>query len=100
MTSSQVTTIDKACKEGQTFATTTGCRDTIVGKHFGQMPNDAIVCSIGHFDCGIDVAWLKTNAKSRNNTKRQIDRFLMPNSRHPILLAEGRLANLGCATGH
>lgn len=55
---------------------------------------------IGHFDIEIDVAWLKANAKSVQNIKPQVDRFLMKNGRHIILLAEGRLINLGCATGH
>lgn len=55
---------------------------------------------IGHFDIEIDVAWLKANAKSVQNIKPQVDRFLMKNGRHIILLAEGRLVNLGCATGH
>src|SRR5215471_18512832 len=55
---------------------------------------------IGHFDIEIDVAWLKANAKSVENIKPQVDRFLMPTGRHIILLAEGRLVNLGCATGH
>ncbi|GAB0139288.1 S-adenosyl-L-homocysteine hydrolase [Epichloe bromicola] len=64
------------------------------------MPNDAIVCNIGHFDIEIDVAWLKANAQSVQNIKPQVDRFLMKNGRHIILLAEGRLVNLGCATGH
>jgi adenosylhomocysteinase len=56
--------------------------------------------SIGHFDVEIDVAWLKANAKERVEVKPQVDRFTMPNGRHIILLAEGRLVNLGCATGH
>ena len=55
---------------------------------------------IGHFDIEIDVAWLKKAAKSVQNIKPQVDRFLMPSGRHIILLAEGRLVNLGCATGH
>ena len=113
----QVTTMEEAAKEGQIFVTTTGCRDILVGEHFEQMKNDAIVCSkfmfihivrrllimlldIGHFDIEIDVAWLKKNAKSVTSIKPQVDRFLMPNGRHIILLAEGRLVNLGCATGH
>lgn len=96
----QVTTMEKACKIGQIFVTTTGCRDIITGEHFTEMPNDAIVCNIGHFDCEIDVAWIKKNAKSVQNIKPQVDRFLMPSGRHVILLAEGRLVNLGCATGH
>src|SRR5438045_9207635 len=55
---------------------------------------------IGHFDVEIDVAWLKANAQSVQNIKPQVDRFLMKNGRHIILLAKGRLVNLGCATGH
>ncbi|RWQ93702.1 adenosylhomocysteinase [Paecilomyces variotii] len=96
----QVTTMEEAAPLGQIFVTTTGCRDILVAKHFEVMKNDAIVCNIGHFDIEIDVAWLKANAKSVQNIKPQVDRFLMPNGRHIILLAEGRLVNLGCATGH
>ncbi|GAB7363905.1 hypothetical protein MBLNU230_g4468t1 [Neophaeotheca triangularis] len=96
----QVTTMEKAAPVGQIFVTTTGCRDILTGKHFEVMPQDAIVCNIGHFDIEIDVAWLKKNAKECVSIKPQVDRFLMPNGRHLILLAEGRLVNLGCATGH
>lgn len=66
------------------------------------MKNTVLTCrtDIGHFDIEIDVAWLKKNAKSVQNIKPQVDRFLMPNGNHIILLAEGRLVNLGCATGH
>jgi adenosylhomocysteinase len=96
----QVVSMDKAAKEGQIFVTTTGCRDILTGAHFEQMPNDAIVCNIGHFDIEIDVAWLKQNAASVQNIKPQVDRYLMKNGRHIILLADGRLVNLGCATGH
>ncbi|PLB43928.1 adenosylhomocysteinase [Aspergillus steynii IBT 23096] len=96
----EVTTMDKAASQGQIFVTTTGCRDILVGRHFEAMRNDAIVCNIGHFDIEIDVAWLKANAKSVQNIKPQVDRFTMPSGRNIILLAEGRLVNLGCATGH
>ncbi|KAL2221269.1 adenosylhomocysteinase [Thermoascus aurantiacus ATCC 26904] len=96
----QVTTMEEAAPVGQIFVTTTGNRDIIVGRHFEVMKNDAIVCNIGHFDIEIDVAWLKANAVSVQNIKPQVDRYLMPNGRHIILLAEGRLVNLGCATGH
>jgi adenosylhomocysteinase len=96
----QVMPMAKAAPQGQIFVTTTGCRDILVGEHFEVMPNDAIVCNIGHFDIEIDVAWLKKNAASVQNIKPQVDRFLMKNGRHIILLAEGRLVNLGCATGH
>lgn len=96
----QVTTMEKAASQGQIFVTTTGCRDILTGVHFEAMPNDAIVCNIGHFDIEIDVAWLKANAQSVTSIKPQVDRYLMKNGRHIILLAEGRLVNLGCATGH
>ncbi|GAA5801372.1 hypothetical protein HPULCUR_006818 [Helicostylum pulchrum] len=96
----EVTTMEKAVPEAHIFVTTTGCRDIIVGRHFEAMKDDAIVCNIGHFDIEIDVAWLKTNAASVSNIKPQVDRFTMKNGRHVILLAEGRLVNLGCATGH
>ncbi|KAI9674726.1 MAG: S-adenosyl-L-homocysteine hydrolase [Caeruleum heppii] len=96
----QVVTMEEAAARGQIFVTTTGCRDILTGQHFEAMKNDAIVCNIGHFDIEIDVAWLKANAKSVQNIKPQVDRFLMKNGRHIILLAEGRLVNLGCATGH
>jgi adenosylhomocysteinase len=95
-----VTTMEKAAPVGQIFVTTTGCRDIITGAHFSVMKNDAIVCNIGHFDIEIDVAWLKANAKSVVSIKPQVDRFLMESGNHIILLAEGRLVNLGCATGH
>ncbi|KIH46871.1 S-adenosyl-L-homocysteine hydrolase, NAD binding domain protein [Ancylostoma duodenale] len=64
------------------------------------LPNDAIVCNVGHFDCEIDVKWLNQNAVSKDTIKPQVDRYLLKNGRHIILLAEGRLVNLGCATGH
>ncbi|KAK6380340.1 S-adenosyl-L-homocysteine hydrolase [Exophiala oligosperma] len=96
----QVVTMDDAAAQGQIFVTTTGCRDIIVGKHFEAMRNDAIVCNIGHFDIEIDVAWLKKNAKEVTSIKPQVDRYTMASGRHIILLAEGRLVNLGCATGH
>ncbi|KAL6950217.1 S-adenosyl-L-homocysteine hydrolase [Hanseniaspora vineae] len=96
----EVTTMEEACKVGQVFVTTTGCRDIITGEHFSQMPEDAIVSNIGHFDVEIDVAWLKANAVECVNIKPQVDRYLLKSGRHVILLADGRLVNLGCATGH
>ena len=96
----EVVTMEEAAPIAQIFVTTTGCRDIIVGEHFEQMREDAIVCNIGHFDIEIDVAWLKKNSKDKVSIKPQVDRFLMPSGRHIILLAEGRLVNLGCATGH
>jgi adenosylhomocysteinase len=96
----QVITMEDAAPQGQIFVTTTGCRDILVGKHFEAMREDAIVCNIGHFDIEIDVAWLKANAVEKVTIKPQVDRFTMKSGRHIILLAEGRLVNLGCATGH
>ncbi|KAM9365235.1 adenosylhomocysteinase [Pholidichthys leucotaenia] len=95
----EVTTMDEACKEGNIFVTTTGCEDIIMGHHFEQMKDDAIVCNIGHFDCEIDVSWLNKNAE-KVNVKPQVDRYCLKNGRHIIILAEGRLVNLGCAMGH
>ncbi|KAH9835141.1 putative adenosylhomocysteinase [Rhodofomes roseus] len=96
----EVTTMEEAAPRANVFVTTTGNRDIIRGEHFLVMPEDAIVSNIGHFDVEIDVAWLKANAKSVVNIKPQVDRYTMPNGRHILLLAEGRLVNLGCATGH
>jgi adenosylhomocysteinase len=114
----EVNTMEAAAPIGQIFVTTTGCRDILVGRHFEAMRNDAIVCSkfysnqniglitntnnlldIGHFDIEIDVAWLKANSQSVQNIKPQVDRYSL-NGKNIILLAEGRLVNLGCATGH
>ena len=65
------------------------------------MPNDAIVCNIGHFDLEVDVAWLnEQSGAKRAEVKPQVDRYTFPDGRTLILLAEGRLVNLGCATGH
>merc|ERR1712200_246635 len=80
--------------------TTIGCKDILTGKHFEQVKNDAIVCNIGHFDCEIDVKWLEENCEKKTNINPQVDRFTMKNGRNLILLAEGRLVNLGCAMGH
>jgi adenosylhomocysteinase len=85
----EVITMEEAAPQGNIFVTTTGCRDIIRGEHFQVMKNDAIVCNIGHFDIEIDVAWLKKNAKSVVNIKPQVDRFLLENGNHIILLAEG-----------
>ncbi|KAK0557192.1 S-adenosyl-L-homocysteine hydrolase [Tilletia horrida] len=96
----EVNTMDDVAHFANIFVTTTGNRDIIVGRHFEAMREDAIVCNIGHFDIEIDVAWLKANAKSVVNIKPQVDRFEMKSGRHILLLAEGRLVNLGCASGH
>ncbi len=90
--------MDDAVAEGDIIVTTTGNKDIIVGRHFEKMKDKAIVCNIGHFDNEIDVAWLNSNAK-KNEIKPQVDLYEL-NGKEIILLAEGRLVNLGCATGH
>jgi len=96
----EVTTIEEAAPKCNIFVTTTGCKDIIVGKHFEMMKNDAIVCNIGHFDCEIDVKWIEENCAKKTNIKPQVDRFTLKNGKNILLLAEGRLVNLGCAMGH
>ncbi|XP_066973506.1 adenosylhomocysteinase [Macrobrachium rosenbergii] len=97
----QVTTMEDAIKQGASiFVTTTGCRDIITGDHFLAMKDDSIVCNIGHFDIEIDVKWLDENCVEKVNIKPQVDRYLLKSGNHVILLAEGRLVNLGCAMGH
>jgi len=96
----EVTTMEEAASQGMIFVTTTGCDKIIVGKHFEAMKEDAIVCNIGHFDTEIDVKWIDENAAIKDEVKPQVHRYTMKNGRHIILLAAGRLVNLGCATGH
>ncbi|KRX15087.1 Adenosylhomocysteinase, partial [Trichinella nelsoni] len=96
----EVTTLEEAAPRCSIFITTTGCCDVICGQHMLKMPEDSIVCNVGHFDVEIDVDWLNKNAVQVDNIKPQVDRYLLTSGRHIILLAQGRLANLGCATGH
>ncbi len=97
----QVTTMEEAATIGNIFVTTTGNRDVIRGEHMAAMPNDAIVCNIGHFDTEVDVAYLNdTPGISFEQIKPQVDRYTFEDGHSVILLAEGRLVNLGCATGH
>ncbi|QDK37186.1 adenosylhomocysteinase [Bdellovibrio sp. NC01] len=95
----EVTTMDEAAKLGDIFVTATGCCDIITDKHFQSMKNNAIVCNIGHFDIEIDMAWLNKNSKVRE-VKPQVDIHTLKNGTQIIILAKGRLVNLGCATGH
>jgi len=97
----QVTTIDDTLSSAEIFVTATGNKDVITVKHMEKMRHNAIVCNIGHFDIEIDVAGLK-NYKDikRVNIKPQVDQYVFPDGHAIILLAEGRLVNLGCATGH
>jgi adenosylhomocysteinase len=104
----EVVTMDDACSEGNLFVTTTGNKDIILGNHMAKMPNDAIVCNIGHFDTEIDVAWLEAEVEagkmSKDNIKPAdigaVDRYTFADGHSVIVLAQGRLVNLGCATGH
>jgi adenosylhomocysteinase len=95
----EVTTMEEACKSGQIFVTATGCKDIITADHFMHMRDNSIVCNIGHFDVEIDVKWLNSHAK-KDEIKPCVDKYTLPNGNTVILLAEGRLVNLGCATGH
>ncbi|KAJ1677638.1 S-adenosyl-L-homocysteine hydrolase, partial [Spiromyces aspiralis] len=96
----QVMIMEDIVEQGDIFVTTTGNRDIITGAHMNVMKEDAIVCNIGHFDVEIDVAWLKQNAVEHSEIKPGVDRYLLPSGRHILLLAQGRLVNLACATGH
>lgn len=97
----EVVTMDEACKYGNIFVTCTGNIDIIRIDHMEQMPDQAIVCNIGHFDNEIQVEALKKyNGIRCLNIKPQVDRYFFPDGHSIILLADGRLVNLGCATGH
>ncbi|MEI6833008.1 MAG: adenosylhomocysteinase [bacterium] len=96
----EVVTMEDAAPLADIFVTATGCDAVITDKHFKQMKDNAIVCNIGHFDSEIDVAWLEKNCKKEINIKPQVDKFVLANGRSIILLARGRLMNLGCANGH
>ena len=95
----RVVKMDDACKLGDIFITATGNADVIVYEHMAQMKNNAIVCNIGHFDSEIQVAQLREKCEWEN-IKPQVDHAIFADGKRIILLAEGRLVNLGCATGH
>jgi adenosylhomocysteinase len=94
----RVVTMDDACDKGDIFVTATGNLHVITHEHMKKMKNNAIVCNIGHFDNEIDVAGLKQHRWE--NIKPQVDHVIFPDGKRIILLAEGRLVNLGCGTGH
>nr|KAG5695567.1 hypothetical protein BaRGS_033989 [Batillaria attramentaria] len=96
----EVSTIDDTLAEARIYVTATGCKGILRPHHFENMLEDTIVCNIGHFDCEIDVAWLNKNCTKKEQVKPQVDRYTLKSGRHLILLAEGRLVNLGCAHGH
>jgi adenosylhomocysteinase len=93
--------MDEAAPLADIFVTATGCCDVIKGAHMQVMKNEAIVCNIGHFDSEVDMAWLESNPEIKEeNIKPQVDHFIFPDGKKIIVLARGRLVNLGCATGH
>jgi adenosylhomocysteinase len=94
----RVMTMDEACSQADIFVTATGNFHVITHDHMVRMKDQAIVCNIGHFDNEIDVAGLEQY--EWENIKPQVDHVIFPSGRRIILLAEGRLVNLGCATGH
>jgi adenosylhomocysteinase len=96
----EVKRMEDAVKEADIIVTTTGCRDIIAEREFRLMKDKTIVCNIGHFDIEIDMQWLNNNYGSTKNTiKPQVDLYTI-DGKDVIVLAEGRLVNLGCATGH
>jgi adenosylhomocysteinase len=96
----EVTTMEEAAAKGRIFVTSTGCKGIISPAHMEVMHDNAILCNIGHFDYEIDVKWLNDNCTEKVTIKPQVDRYTLKNGRHIIVLAEGRLVNLGCAHGH
>jgi len=97
----EVKTLEEVVETGDIFVTATGCCDVITGKHMEKMKNEAIVCNIGHFDSEIDMNYLETSKYcQKENIKPQVDKWKLKSGRSIIVLAEGRLVNLGCATGH
>jgi adenosylhomocysteinase len=97
----EVTTMEAACALGDLFVTATGCCDVITGAHMERMKDGAIVCNIGHFDSEIAVAYLEsTPTCKKDQIKPLVDKWTMASGNAILMLAEGRLVNLGCATGH
>ena len=94
----EIATMDEACEQGDIFVTATGCCDVVTERHMRKMKDQAIVCNIGHFDSEIQV--VKLRKYKWQSIKPQVDKITFPSGRCIILLAEGRLMNLGCATGH
>jgi len=97
----QVVTMEEAASMADIFVTATGCCDVLCGRHMEQMKNEAIVCNIGHFDSEIEMSYLENSPQCKKETiKPQVDKWTLKSGRSIIVLAEGRLVNLGCATGH
>lgn len=96
----EVKTVESALPEGNIYVTCTGDRDIITLEHMQQMRDQAIVCNIGHFDDEIQMARLEESGAVKTNIKPQVDKYTFPDGHSIFVLAEGRLVNLGCATGH
>ncbi|MEZ4256184.1 MAG: adenosylhomocysteinase [Polyangiales bacterium] len=98
----QVVTMDEAAPIADIVVTATGCCDVVTGEHMKRMKHEAILCNIGHFDSEIQMAWLTDpkNGVKEENIKPQVDHFVFPDGKKIIVLARGRLVNLGCAMGH
>lgn len=96
----EVTTMEDAVKEGDIFVTCTGNYHVITGDHMNNMKDEAIVCNIGHFDNEIQMARLDASSAVKTTIKPQVDKYTFPDGHSIFVLAEGRLVNLGCATGH
>jgi adenosylhomocysteinase len=97
----QVATMDEAAALGDIFVTATGCWHVITGAHMEKMKDESIVCNIGHFDSEIEMSYLEGNPKcKKQEVKPQVDKWKLASGRSIVVLAEGRLVNLGCATGH
>ena len=97
----EIVTMENAAPIGDIFVTATGCSDIICREHMDAMKDQAIVCNIGHFDTEIQVSSLNNDSSLKKiNIKPQVDQYVWPDGKRMILLAEGRLVNLGCATGH
>ncbi|WP_437593234.1 adenosylhomocysteinase [Sorangium sp. So ce1000] len=97
----EVKRLETVASIGDIFVTATGCADVVRSEHMIAMKDEAILCNIGHFDSEIQIAWLEKNPEIKEeNIKPQVDHFIFPDGKRLIVLARGRLVNLGCATGH
>jgi adenosylhomocysteinase len=97
----EVKTMESLASQGDIFVTATGCADVITGEHMKKMKDGAILCNIGHFDAEIQIKWLESHPEIKEvNVKELVDQFVFPDGKKLIVLARGRLVNLGCAEGH
>nr|MCR5294998.1 adenosylhomocysteinase [Lachnospiraceae bacterium] len=92
--------MDQAAREGDIFVTVTGCKDVITERHFPLMKDQAVLCNAGHFDCEVDVRWLRENAVKAEERRKNIVGYTLENGRTLNVLGEGRLVNLACGMGH